>query len=79
MQPATSVDPERLFSFSGGTISKLRNQLSDESARATVLVGQWGGVPGLLPIDEMEKQLKAGWTRKKDKSVEGPEVIVVDD
>lgn len=39
--PATSVDPEQLFSFSGGTISKLRNQLSENSAWATVLLGQW--------------------------------------
>ncbi|KAJ7716708.1 ribonuclease H-like domain-containing protein, partial [Mycena metata] len=39
--PATSVDAERLFSFSGGTIMKLRNQLSENSARSTVMVGQW--------------------------------------
>ncbi|KAJ7870250.1 hypothetical protein B0H13DRAFT_1896250, partial [Mycena leptocephala] len=39
LAPATSVDAERLFSFSGGTVSKLRNQLSEDSAHAAVMVG----------------------------------------
>jgi hypothetical protein len=63
--PATSVDPERLFSFSGGTISKLRNQLSDTSARATVLVGQWARNPELIAQEEFERTLVDGWSRKK--------------
>lgn len=58
------MDPERLFSFSGGTITKLRNQLSDDSARTTVLVGQWANVEGLLATEEFEENLWKGWSRK---------------
>ena len=62
---ATSVDPERVFSFSGGTITKLRNQLSEDSARATVMVGLWSKVEGLLPEQEFETKIREGWTRSK--------------
>ena len=62
---ATSVDPERLFSFSGGMISKLRNQLSDDSARSIVMVGLWGKVGGLLTEQEFEAKIKKGWSRGK--------------
>ena len=75
--PATSVDPERLFSFSGGTISKLRNQLSDTSARATVLVGQWSTDPALIAQEEFEKSLVDGWSRKKKRKA--PDMEVDDD
>ena len=50
---ATSIDLEQLFSFSGGTISKLRNQLSDKSARATVLLGQWVHDPMLVAREDL--------------------------
>ena len=62
---AASVDPERLFSFSDGTISKIRNQLSDNAARATVLIGQWARNPELVAQEEFEQALADGWTRKK--------------
>ncbi|KAF8218351.1 hypothetical protein K438DRAFT_1796715 [Mycena galopus ATCC 62051] len=63
--PATSVDAERLFSFSGGTIMKLCNQLSEKSAHSTVMVGQWASDPDLIAADEFESQLAEGWTHKK--------------
>ncbi|KAF7377412.1 hypothetical protein MSAN_00162800 [Mycena sanguinolenta] len=63
--PATSVDAERLFSFSGGTIMKLRNQLSEKSAHSAVMVGQWASDPDLIAVDEFESQLAESWTRKK--------------
>jgi hypothetical protein len=59
---ATSVDPKHVFSFSGGTITKLRNQLLDESARSTVMVGLWSKVDGLLPEHEFETKIKEGWS-----------------
>lgn len=55
-----------MFSFSGGTITKLRNQLSDDSARTTVMVGLWSkDSGGLLPEQEFEMKLKDGWLRCK--------------
>jgi hypothetical protein len=57
---ATSVDPECLFSFSGGTITKLRNK--HESARSVVMVGLWGKVGGLLAEQEFEAKIKEGWS-----------------
>lgn len=55
-----------MFSFSGGTITKLRNQLSDESARSIVMVGLWSKHDdGLLPVQEFEMKLKEGWSRGK--------------
>ncbi|KAJ7738130.1 hypothetical protein B0H16DRAFT_1694902 [Mycena metata] len=84
--PATSVDAERLFSFSGGTIMKLRNQLSEKSARSTVMVGQWASDPDLIAVDEFQSQLAEGWARKKKRrapvsaEVQGSsKVIVVED
>ena len=62
---ATSVDPECLFLFSGGTISKLQNQLSDNSARSIVMVGLWGKVGGLLPEQEFKVKIKKGWSQGK--------------
>ncbi|KAJ7823330.1 hypothetical protein B0H14DRAFT_2370218, partial [Mycena olivaceomarginata] len=82
--PATSVDAERLFSFSGGTVSKLCNQLSEDSAHAAVMVGQWAGNPDLIAAKEFEAQLVEGWSRKKKRKAnvpaEGesaPKVIVI--
>jgi hypothetical protein len=62
---AISVDAERLF-LSGGTISKLRNQLSEDPAHAAIMVDQWGGDPDLIAAEEPEKQLADGWIRKKE-------------
>ncbi|KAJ7308639.1 hypothetical protein DFH08DRAFT_823925 [Mycena albidolilacea] len=72
MAPATSVDAERLFSFSGGTVSKLRNQLSKDSAHAVVMVGQWAGDPDLIAVEEFETQLAEGWSWKKKRKADIP-------
>ncbi|KAJ7839742.1 hypothetical protein B0H13DRAFT_1911102 [Mycena leptocephala] len=83
---STSVDAERLFSFSGGTVSKLCNQLSEHSAHAALMVGQWAGNPDLTAAKEFEAQLVEGWSRKKkrkaDVPAEGqsaPKVVVIAD
>ncbi|KAJ7260085.1 ribonuclease H-like domain-containing protein [Mycena rebaudengoi] len=55
-----------------GTVSKLRNQLSEDSAHAAVMVGQWGGDPDLIAVEEFEKQLTDGWTRKKKRKADVP-------
>ena len=62
---ATSVDPKHLFSFLGGTISKLQNQLSNDSARSIVMVGLWGKVGGLLTEQEFKVKIKEGWSQGK--------------
>jgi len=81
--PATSVDPERVFSFSGGSITKLRHQLSDDSARPVVMVGLWSKVDGLLPEQEFEMKIEEGWSRSRKRKAsvdsidEPPRKVVV--
>ncbi|KAJ7707903.1 hypothetical protein B0H16DRAFT_1824214 [Mycena metata] len=65
---------------------KLRNQLSEKSARSTVMVGQWASDPDLIAVDEFQSQLAEGWARKKKRrapvSAEAQgssKVIVVED
>ena len=60
-----------MFLFSGGTISKLRNQLSDDTARSAVMVGLWSRVDGLLAEQQFERTIKEGWmqNRKRKASV----------
>ncbi|KAJ7805863.1 hypothetical protein B0H14DRAFT_2382340, partial [Mycena olivaceomarginata] len=84
--PATSVDAEWLFSFSGGTIMKLCNQLSEKSTHSAVMVGQWASDPDLIAVDEFESQLVEGWTCKKKRRASASaeaqgssKVIVVED
>ncbi|KAJ7844300.1 hypothetical protein B0H13DRAFT_1908993 [Mycena leptocephala] len=72
VSPTTSVDAERLFSFSGGTVSKLCNQLSEHSAHAAVMVGQWAGHPDLIAAKEFEAQLVEGWLRKRKRKADVP-------
>ncbi|KAJ7913061.1 hypothetical protein B0H13DRAFT_1612909, partial [Mycena leptocephala] len=69
---ATSVDAERLFSFSGGTVSNIRNQLSEDSAHAAVMVGQWADDPDLIAKEEFEQALVDRWTRKKKRKADAP-------
>jgi hypothetical protein len=67
-------------------VSKLRNQLSEDSAHAAVMVGQWAGDPDLIAVEEFETQLAEGWSRKKKRKADIPpdgqaalKVIVVAD
>ncbi|KAJ7612564.1 hypothetical protein FB45DRAFT_874785 [Roridomyces roridus] len=71
---------------SGGTVTKLCNQLSEQSAHSTVTVGQWASDPDLIAVDEFEKQLAEGWTRNKKRKTPATaeasgsaRVIVIDD
>lgn len=68
------MDPECLFSFSGATVSKIRNQLSNASAKATVMVGQWAAQPdlNLLATEEFEEQ---GWKRGANKRARADTVV----
>jgi hypothetical protein len=79
------VDAEQLFSL-GGTVSKLGNQLSEDSAHAAVMVGQWTGDQDLITVEEFETQLAEGWLQKKKRKADIPadgqaalKVIVVAD
>jgi hypothetical protein len=49
-------------------VSKLRNQLSENSAHAAMMVGQWAGDPDLIAVEEFETQLAKGWSRKEEES-----------
>ena len=58
-----------MFSFSGGTITELQNQLSNDSARSIVMVGLWNKHSDrLLPEWEFETKLKEGWSQCKWKA-----------
>ncbi|KAJ7671235.1 hypothetical protein B0H14DRAFT_2657379 [Mycena olivaceomarginata] len=64
----------------------LCNQLSEDSAHAAVMVGQWVGDPDLIAVGEFETQLAEGWSRKKKRKADIPadgeaalKVIVVGD
>lgn len=71
------MDPECLFSFSGATVSKIRNQLSNASAKATVMVGQWAAQPdlNLLATEEFEEKLVQGWKRGAKKRARADTVV----
>jgi len=60
---ATSVDCERAFSASGNIISKLRNSLKDDSARAACILNNWCRREKLLANNEFQQQLRKGWAR----------------
>ena len=78
--PATSVDVERLFSFSGKTISKLRNRMSADTSTATVLVGSWARVPDLLAKESFKDKLRRRWrSRKEPKDGAGSDASNSDD
>ena len=50
---ATSVDAERAFSRGRLTVSRLRHSLSEQSVRASTVLGSWARIPGLVPEQEM--------------------------
>lgn len=63
--PATSVDCERAFSAAGGTITALRNRLSEQSAAASLLIAAWEPIPGVIACEEFRKKLNDGWNGKR--------------
>jgi len=76
--PATSVDVERLFSFSGNTITKLRNRLSADRSTATILVGSWARTGGILAEHEFRANLTARWRKRGEEATPADTVIVAD-
>jgi len=80
---ATSTDAERSFSKGGLTVSKLRHSLSDESTRASTVLGSWTELEGAIPHAEIIKQFKAKSKRPKKKAriqenTDELETIVID-
>jgi hypothetical protein len=64
---ATSINVERLFSFSGKVVSPLRTHLNDESIQATVLLNSWLTFPELDVRRDFEERLVKGWKRGQNK------------
>src|SRR6201996_3518208 len=60
---ATSVDCKRAFSASGNIISKLRNSLKDDSARAACILNNWCRREKYLTNNEFQQRLHKGWSR----------------
>ncbi|KAL1940908.1 hypothetical protein VTO73DRAFT_7544 [Trametes versicolor] len=67
--PAASTDAERAFSRGGLTVSKYRHSLTDESVRASTLLGSWANIPELVPEGDTIAKLKS-ISRKKEPTSE---------
>jgi len=55
---ATSTNAERSFSKGGLTVLKLRHSLSDESTRASTVLGSWTELEGVIPYVEVIQRFK---------------------
>lgn len=66
---AASTDAERAFSRGGLTVSKYRHSLTDESVRASTLLGSWANIPELVPEGDAIAKLKS-ISRKKEPTSE---------
>jgi len=80
---ATSTDAERSFSKGGLTVSKLRHSLSDESTRASTVLGSWTELEGAIPYTEVIQRFKDKSKRPKKKArvqdkMDEVEQIVID-
>jgi hypothetical protein len=64
---ATSTDVERAFSRGGLTVSKLRHSLSDDSTRASTVLGSWGSLEGEIPQEEIVQVFRNKRKRQKKK------------
>lgn len=64
---ATSVDVERAFSMGGQVITKLRNRLSDKTARASIVLASWLQHPEFTARVEMKDLLENRWKRGKNR------------
>jgi hypothetical protein len=78
----SSTDVERAFSKGGLTITKLRHSLSDESARASCVLGTWTELDGAIPRDQIIQLFKDKSRRPKKKQkvaeTEDADMIMVD-
>jgi hypothetical protein len=77
---ASSTDVERAFSAGGLTVSKFRHSLSDESIRASSILGSWFSLNGAIPCNEIAQLFKDKLKRpKKRQKVDGsapvPEMV----
>nr|GAT45036.1 predicted protein [Mycena chlorophos] len=66
--PATSVEIERVFSHSGGMVTKRRHAFSAETIRANSLVAAWSK-GGWVPEQEVVAALGSKQSRKKKQNV----------
>ncbi|PIL32946.1 hypothetical protein GSI_05064 [Ganoderma sinense ZZ0214-1] len=57
--PATSMDAERAFSRGRLTVSRLRHSLSDQSVRASTVLGSWARYSDLVPEAEAVELLRS--------------------
>ena len=62
---ATSTDVKCAFSSGGLTVSKMRHSLSENSVRATTVVGSWAGFDGAIPLDKIMAVFKEKRKRYK--------------
>ena len=65
---ATSVDAERAFSIGGRVITKLRNRLSDKSARSSIVLASWLKNKDFMCKAEMRGALENRWRRGKNRA-----------
>lgn len=79
MLSATSIDAERAFSMGGRVITKLRNRLSDVSARASIVLASWLKNPAFDASREMKELLENQWKRGKSRNEpDGADIEVID-
>lgn len=62
---ASSKDVERAFSLGGKVITKLRNRLSEESARTSIVLASWLEYSAFSAEKEMKQKLSEMWKRRK--------------
>ena len=73
---ASSTDVERAFSAGGLTVSKFRHSLSDESIRASSVLGSWFSLDGAIPCNEITQVFKDKHKRPKKKQKVDESVLV---
>ena len=76
MHTATSTESERAFSRGRITVSRLRHSLSDESVRASTVLGSWARIPGLVPEKAILKRFRKRKSGEDDSDSEGDELDI---
>lgn len=72
---------ERAFSKGGVTVSRFRHSLTDDSTRASAVLGSWIGLEGVVQREVIEALFKEKKSRKgaKRQKTDHPTVIEVND
>lgn len=75
-----STDTERAFLRGRLTVPRLRHSFSDESVRASMLLGSWAQIPELVPERKAIHRIKAivRQARQEAAAANAAEVIVVE-